>query len=161
MGGQPSPGAPAAEPTSQLLKPVCARARAPQGKARATTKTWCTQINKYIFLNPLSNTHIPGERIASKTLTVGETLGGSYTTKYWNILSTDKVIRWNSGFPGPQIIKNSPAEQMTRVPSLSQEDPLEKGMATHSSILAWRSPWAEEPGGLQSMGSKSRTWLSN
>ena len=90
----------------QLLSPhhnywrLCARARAPQGKARATTKTWCSQINKYIFLNPLSNTHIPGERIASKTLTVGETLGRSYTTKYWNILSTDKVIRWNSVFPG-------------------------------------------------------------
>ena len=44
------------------------------------------------------------------------------------------------------------------VRSLGQEDPLEEGMATHSSILAWRIPWAEEPGGLQSIGShKSRT----
>ena len=42
--------------------------------------------------------------------------------------------------------------QETRVWSLGQEDPLEKGMATHSSILAWRIPWTEEPGGLQSMG---------
>ena len=41
----------------------------------------------------------------------------------------------------------------TWVQSFGQEDPLEKGMATHSSILAWRSPWTEEPGGLQSMGS--------
>ena len=41
-----------------------------------------------------------------------------------------------------------------KVPSLSQEDPLEKGMATHSSILAWRMPWIEEPGGLQSMASQ-------
>ena len=40
----------------------------------------------------------------------------------------------------------------TRIPSLSWEDPLEEGMATHSSILAWRIPWTEEPGGLQSMG---------
>ena len=40
--------------------------------------------------------------------------------------------------------------QKTRVPSLGQEDPLEEGMATHSSILAWEFPWAEEPGGLQS-----------
>ena len=39
-----------------------------------------------------------------------------------------------------------------QVPSLGQEDPLEKGMATHSSILAWRIPWTEEPGGLQIMG---------
>ena len=44
--------------------------------------------------------------------------------------------------------------QETQVWSLSQEDPLEKGMATHSSILAWRIPWTEEPGGLQSMGHK-------
>ena len=48
------------------------------------------------------------------------------------------------------------------VPSLDQEDPLEKGMATHSSILAWEIPWTEDPGGLQSMVSqKSWTQLSN
>ena len=51
--------------------------------------------------------------------------------------------------------------QETRVPSLGWEDPLEKGMATHSSILVWRIPWIEEPGGLQFMGSqKSQTRLS-
>ena len=44
--------------------------------------------------------------------------------------------------------------QQMRVCSLGQEDPLEEGMATHSSILAWRIPWTEEPGGLQSMGSQ-------
>ena len=44
--------------------------------------------------------------------------------------------------------------QETQVQSLGQEDPLEKGMAPHSSVLAWRIPWAEEPGGLQSMGSQ-------
>ena len=44
--------------------------------------------------------------------------------------------------------------QETWVPSLGQEDPLEKGMATHSHILAWKIPWTEEPGGLQSMGSQ-------
>ena len=49
----------------------------------------------------------------------------------------------------------------TRVRSLGREDPLEKGMATHSSTLAWRIPWTEEPGGLQSMGSQSRTELSD
>ena len=51
-----------------------------------------------------------------------------------------------------QTVKNLPAEQETWVQSLGWEDPLEKGMATHSSILAWKIPWAEEPGGLQSMG---------
>ena len=49
------------------------------------------------------------------------------------------------------MVKNPPAMQETWVRSL-WEDPLEKGMATHSSILAWRIPWTEEPGGLQSMG---------
>ena len=47
-----------------------------------------------------------------------------------------------------QMVKNPPAMQETQVPSLGQEDPLEKGMATHSSILAWGIPWTEEPGRL-------------
>ena len=51
-----------------------------------------------------------------------------------------------------QVVKNLPAMQKAWVQSLSWEDPLEKGMATHFSILAWRIPWTEEPGGLQSMG---------
>ena len=51
-----------------------------------------------------------------------------------------------------QRVKNLPSMQETQVQSLGWEDPLEKGMATHSSILAWRMPWTEEPGGLQSMG---------
>ena len=54
-----------------------------------------------------------------------------------------------------QTVKNLPAmTQEIQVQSLGQEDPLEKGMATHSSILAWRIPWTEEPGRLQSMGSQ-------
>ena len=51
-----------------------------------------------------------------------------------------------------QMIKNMLARQETWVRSLGWEDPLEEGMATHSSILAWRIPWTEEPDGLQSMG---------
>ena len=51
-----------------------------------------------------------------------------------------------------QMVKNLPAMQETWVQSLGQEDPLEKKMATHFSILAWENPWTEEPGGLQSMG---------
>ena len=51
-----------------------------------------------------------------------------------------------------QMVKNLPAMPETQDGSLGREDPLEKGMATHSSVLAWRTPWAEEPGGLQSMG---------
>ena len=52
------------------------------------------------------------------------------------------------------MVKNQPAMQETWVQSLGREDSLEKGMATHSSILAWEIPWTEEPGGLQSMGSQ-------
>ena len=51
------------------------------------------------------------------------------------------------------MVKNLPAIQETQVQSLGLEDPLEKGMATYSSILAWRIPWTEKPGGLQSMKS--------
>ena len=53
-----------------------------------------------------------------------------------------------------QRLKHLPVMWETQVRSLGQEDPLEKEMATHSSILAWRIPWTEEPGGLQSMGSQ-------
>ena len=60
-----------------------------------------------------------------------------------------------------QTVKNLPAMQEMRVRSLDLEVPLEKGMATHSSILAWRIPWTEDSGGLPSMGSQSRTGLSN
>ena len=56
--------------------------------------------------------------------------------------------------PVAQRVKNLPAMWETRVQSLGQEVPLEKEMATHSSILAWRIPWMEEPGELQSMGSQ-------
>ena len=55
------------------------------------------------------------------------------------------------------MVKNLPAMQETQVGSLSREDPLEKGMAAHSSILVWRIPWTEEPGRLQSMGSQRVT----
>ena len=53
------------------------------------------------------------------------------------------------------MVKNLPAVQETQVGSLGQEDALEKEMATHSSVLSWRIPWTEEPGGLQSTGLKS------
>ena len=53
-----------------------------------------------------------------------------------------------------QTVKNLPTMQELQVQSLGWEDPLEKETATHSSILAWRIPWTEEPGGLQSMGSQ-------
>ena len=58
-------------------------------------------------------------------------------------------------------VKNPPAVQETQVQSLGGEDPLEKEMATHPSVLAWEIPWTEEPGGLLSIASQSRTQLSS
>ena len=60
-----------------------------------------------------------------------------------------------------QTVKSLPEVQQTWVWSLSREDPLEREMATHSSTLAWKTPWMEEPGGLQSSVAKSMTWLSD
>ena len=65
------------------------------------------------------------------------------------------------GLLGGSVIRILPAMQEVQVQSLGQEDPLVKGMAIHSSILAWEIPCTEEPGGLQSMGSPSQTWLSD
>ena len=67
--------------------------------------------------------------------------------------------RPGAGFPKgaslvTQTVKNLPAMQETRVQSLGREDPLEKGMATHSGVLAWKIPWTEEPGRLQSIESQ-------
>ena len=62
------------------------------------------------------------------------------------------------GFPGDSVVKNPPANVGRSGSSLDQEDPLEEGMATHSSIIAWEIPWTEKPGGPQSIGSqKSQT----
>ena len=64
---------------------------------------------------------------------------------------------------GAQLVKNLPAIQETQVQSVGQKDPLEKGMATHSSILTWKIPWTEEPGGLPSIGSHRvrQDWATN
>ena len=64
-------------------------------------------------------------------------------------LSSDK---WCMGFPDGSAVKNLPEIQETWVGSLGWKDSLGEGVATHSSILAWRIPWTEQPGGLPSMG---------
>ena len=73
------------------------------------------------------------------------------------LLQSFPTLRNPMGFPrcsGVQILPAVHKPQETRVRTQGQEDPLEKGMATHSNILAWRIPWTEEPDGLQSMGSQ-------
>ena len=75
---------------------------------------------------------------------MGAPQGVSWASRFgWTLFRTCLIA---------QSVKNLPAVQETWVQSLGGEDPLEKGMATHSSILAWRIPWTEEPGGLQFMG---------
>ena len=71
------------------------------------------------------------------------------------VFSLTQTIIWS--FPGGSVVKNLPAKQEMGVQSLGWEDSLEKEMATHSSVLAWRIPWTEEPSRLQSRGSQSRT----
>ena len=71
----------------------------------------------------------------------------------WDTLQIDPILV-------AQMVKNLPAMLETQVQSMGQEDPLEKGMATQSSILVSKIPWTEEPGRLQSIGSQSRTRLS-
>ena len=84
---------------------------------------------------------------------------------HYTILSNVCRFEIFQGFPGRSVVKNLPLMQEIQemwVSSLGWEDSLEKGMATHSSILAWRIPWREEPGELQSMGlQKSWTQLSD
>ena len=78
-------------------------------------------------------------------------------TKTWTIISDCNSPRKEEGLPGGSAVKESAfntGAQETQVRSLGREDPLEEGMVTHSSILAWRIPWTEEPGGLQPMGSQ-------
>ena len=80
---------------------------------------------------------------------LGNALGSREYQHEQNRLGLDS---W--GFPGGSAVKNPPTVQEMQVQSLGWEDPLEKEMATHSSILAWEIPWTGEPGGLQSMGSQ-------
>ena len=85
----------------------------------------------------------------------------------WLGISKEAVSLWAQNclpptpHPVAQTVENLPVIQETRVQSLGQKDPLEKGMAIHSSILAWRISWTEKPGGLQSMGSQRvrHNWL--
>ena len=81
---------------------------------------------------------------------------------YYSLFRDSSCVLWYYrlyeelwGFPGGSVLKNLPAVQETQVRSLGWEDPLEKEMATHSSILAWEIPWREEPGspwGLKRVG---------
>jgi len=96
------------------------------------------------------------------TLTESWMLQTPYTVACWTQATTTPALIWTQCCqPGTslmaQTVKCLPAMQETEVQSLGQEDPLEKEMATHSSTHAWKIPWMEETGKLQSMGSQSQT----
>ena len=87
--------------------------------------------------------------------------GGFYSFDY--VFRSDEARWYFSKCLVAQLVKNPPAMQEMWIRFFGQKDPLEKGMATHSRILAWRIAWAEEPGGLQSMGSQRvrHGWATN
>ena len=79
------------------------------------------------------------------------------------MVDKNDLVVSHDGFPGGSVVKNPPAMQEMWVRSLGREDTLEEGMATHYSVLAWKIPWTEKPGGLHSMGLQGWTqlkWLS-
>ena len=92
----------------------------------------------------------------SQVIIVALPLGGDLWSSFWGTHKFELLVLFLNLFFSllAQTVKNPPAGQETWAPSLGWEDPLEKGMATHSSILAWTIPWPEEPGGLQSTGSQ-------
>ena len=100
------------------------------------------------------------------TLKVGVVNWIALKTMLWEfpgglVVRTQCFHCWGPGLMVAQSVKNLPAVWEMWVWPLGWEDPLEKEMATHSSVLAWRTPWTEHPGGLKSMGSKSQTRLSD
>ena len=105
---------------------------------------WCSKFSKSEF----NSTWTMNFQMFKLDLEKAEDLESKLPTSIWASLVA-------------QRLKHLPPMQKTQVWSLGWEDPLEKEMATHSSILAWRIPWTEKPGRLQSTGPQSRTWLSD
>ena len=105
----------------------------------------------------LASTKWQGPRCPGKQKTLLDRLNG-YLLKHEDKRSNftlDNTYPLLMGFPGGSVDKESSYSEVMQVWSLGQQDPLEEGMATHSSILAWRIPWTKKPGRLQSLGSHS------
>ena len=118
------------------------------------------------FLNSSTSPDPSGDDFASyfaeKRISTATTIATSLPASVLKYLFPFLDLWIYCGPPVAQMVKNLPAMQETQVWSLGQEHLLEKGMATHSSILAWRIPWTEEPGMLQSMGCRvEHNWATN
>ena len=113
----------------------------------------CHPLWKCCWLcGPLSlSSDPPPQAIQVELLVFQKHMGALHYIKKTHISSP--LSLW-LGFPGGSVVKNLPAKQETGVWSLGREDLLEKAMAPHSSNLAWRIPWTEKPGGVQSTGSQ-------
>ena len=93
--------------------------------------------------------------LISVTLIVVNTVNLQFRVRLFSFLgSILRIVAASHGFPGGSVVKNPPANAGDVGLLPGSGDPLEKGMASHCSILAWRIPWTEDPGGLQSMGSQ-------
>ena len=121
---------------------------------------WATSLSLFTFMHwrrqwQPTPVFLPGESQGQGSL-VGCRLWGRTELDITKVTQQQQAI-------GGSVGKESPAMWENWVQPLGREDPLEKEMATHSSILAWRIPWTEEPGGLQSMGSQRvrHDWLTN
>ena len=137
---------------------------------QSTQYGFCEGTISYLFLSPSFPSSLPPSfrppfsyGFLNDTILVKEC---NCSSSYNQHNEVGDYLNWfNSAVASlmAQMIKNLPAIRETRVLSLGQEDPLGKGMATHSSILAWRIPWTEEPGGLKSMGYRraGHDWATN
>ena len=102
--------------------------------------------------SPLMKMKEENEKVGLKFKIQKTTIMSSSSSTSWQIGGEATETVTDMGFPGDSEGKRLPTMQETQVPSLGQEDPLEKGMATHSSTFAWKIQWTEKSGRLQSMG---------
>ena len=116
---------------------------------------------KYLHMGPKHRLPFSLKSPRKATSFTGNVLQDKHVSPAFPCHTLGSVLKWAS--PVAHMVKNLPAIRETRVQSLDQEDPLEKGMATHSSILAWRIPWTEEPGGLQPVRSQrvGHDWVTH
>ena len=116
-------------------------------KTRVWSLGWKDPLEKEMATTPV---FLPGEPHRQRSLVSYSPWGHKESDTTEELTLSLSNTNWASLVT--QMVKNQPAMREAWVWSLGQEDPLEKGMTIHSSILAWRSPWIEKPGGLQSMG---------
>ena len=110
------------------------------------------KLSQSTYLSSLSHT------ANSHWLSILHTVVYTFPSGSWYLLPNCFPIGFHWGFLGGSAVKNLPTMQETWVWSMCQEDPLEEGMATRSSVLSWRIPWTEEPSGLHTVHRVTKSW---